>query len=366
MNLFQTLAMPYAGAGGDTERQMAQVMHYDLAQNALHSAIHHLTKQWFTNEKDFEFSAAYAVWVQEGYPIHQEYIDLMAGFYKAGLRRAHFEKDPDAPASEINQWVKEQTRGKIQNIVGPRDINPLTRLILTGAIYFMGKWVHQFDPGETGDARFQLLNRKRVMVPTMWITKYFRYAKSESFHALELPYSGERLTMLILLPDRGGLKDLVSNVFGSFEKKLNHNLIRNLLGKLEQDSVEVSLGLPKFELEATLDAGNAFAEMGMTDAFDQDKADFSAIFPKGKWAIDRILHKAYVKVDEQGTETAAITEMAFLADSMESEKIIFHVDRPFVSLIVDRETQAVLFLGSVVNPAEEKLDEGTAVSDDKQ
>lgn len=338
------LVMAYAGARGDTERQMAEVLQFALPQERLHPAFNALDLAITSRgeEEGIKLATANAFWGRLGHPFLQGYIDLLAENYGAAIRLADFINTPEACRLHINDWVREQTEGKIEDLLPPGSITLLTRLVLTNAIYFKGTWRWQFDPWLTHEGPFTLLDGSQVMVPLMeqeevWLPYSEGVMEGSRYQAVELPYAGEELSMVILLPEREG--------FRRFEEALDAELLARILGELLPR--EVHLVMPKFSFTAGFSLKDVLSELGMPLAFSEE-ADFSGMDGQRDLWIDGVYHKAFVKVDEEGTEAAAATGVVV---RVVAAPIEFRADHPFIFLIRDRETGAILFTGRVLNPA---------------
>ncbi len=342
------LAMTYAGAEGDTAQQMADVMHFDLPEERLHPAFNALDLALTRTggeageemEERFQLNVANAIWGQQRYDFLSAYLDLLARNYGAGLRVLDFEAAPEEARETINEWVSQATEGKIKDLIPRGGINPLTRLVLTNAIYFNAAWRHPFKEEQTEDGPFYPLAGAEITVPMMRQTEEFGYVVGEGFQAIELPYVGDRASMLILLPDAGA--------FESFEGSLDAKKMDAIVQQVERRNM--ILKMPKFTFETRLDLAQVLANMGMKNAFDPRAANFSGMNGERELFIQGVLHKAFVAVDEAGTEAAAATGVVVGITAMPAEPIEVTVDRPFIFTIRDTETGAVLFLGRVTNP----------------
>ncbi len=341
------LVMTYAGARGETESQMAQALHFDLAQADLHPAFNALSQALANraNEtKDQPGSAltlniANALWGQQGYSFQPDFLDVLAQNYGAGMREVDYGQ-PDQARAKINNWVSNQTNQKIKDLIPSGALNPLTRLVLTNAIYFKATWQYPFEKGATANGDFTLLDGEKIQTGMMHASKSLAYARGNNYQAIELPYAGETASMLILLPDVGKYAD--------FERSLDASTIDTIESNLDQQAVELSL--PKFKVEAAFSLNEALATLGMPDAFDQGKADFSGMTGQPDLFISSVLHKAYVDVNEDGTEAAAATAVVMELKSMPVSPVVVTVDRPFIFLILDQESGTILFMGRVLDP----------------
>jgi serpin B len=349
-SISEALAMTYAGARGDTAGQMASAMQFLLSQDKLHPAFNNVDIALAArgqgaqgqDQKGFRLKVVNAIWGQNGYQFSSPYLDLLAGNYGAGMRIVDYKKAHEQARQTINQWVADQTENKIKDLLPPGSVDPLTRLVLTNAIYFNAAWAAQFDKAGTVNAPFSLLDGSQVSVPVMQqYAKPYNYAAGSNYQAIELPYDGRQLSMVVLLPAAGH--------YAQFESSLDYAGLTSILKQLK--SAAVNLSMPKFKFETELDLKNNLLKLGIKDAFDPLKVDLSGMDGKKDLYISGVVHKAYVSVDEAGTEAAAATGVIVGTTSMPMEIKDFKMDRPFIFLIQDKPTGTILFLGRVTNPA---------------
>jgi serpin B len=346
-------SMVYAGARGESEAQMAQVMGF-LAQAAHHPAFNALDQKLnalgseapedeFTGEP-FQLSIANAMWGQQGYPFKQEFLETLALNYGAGLRAVDFKSDPEAARQAINQWINEQTQGRIPEMAPEGTIDPMTRLALANAIYFKGGWQYPFSESATEDGPFTLLDGRQVSVPLMSrFPELTPYLERDGFKAALLPYTGGAIDMLVILPEEGR--------FESVEAQMN----AEFLSTFHQEAVwkNMRLVMPKLDFESQFDLVELLTEMGMPAPFDMQRADLSGIAEEENLYISGAMHKANITVDEKGTEAAAATLIVVGATGIQEDELLeLRLDRPFIFTILERETGTILFLGRVINPAE--------------
>jgi serpin B len=333
------LAMTYAGARGDTEVQIAQALHFLLDQKQLHPAFALLeAKLGEVGKKGHvQLRVANTLWPQKGYAFLEEFLASTKQYYGVMITSVDY-GNAEAARHTINVWVEEKTESKIKDLIPPGVFDNLTRLVLVNAIYFRGNWACQFDQSLTSVAPFWVTSDEQVQVPMMTQTHEFRYGEDNGLQVLELPYAGDDLSMLVLLPrEIGGLAKLEESLtVGNLD-----TWTRNL------SETEVVVFLPRFEMTFPFRLDGTLKSMGMVDAF-SGKADFSGM-DKEPLFISAVLHKAFVVVNEQGTEAAAATA-AFVSLGLPSPPPIFRADRPFVFLIRENSTGNTLFLGRVVNP----------------
>jgi len=339
--------MTYAGARGDTEKQMADTLSLLLSQDSLHPAFNGLDIDLSSrgegakgkDEEGFRLNIVNAIWGQEDFKFLSEYLDILAENYGAGLRILDFIKAPDQSRITINEWVSDQTEGRIEDLIPQGAIDALTRLVLTNAIYFNAAWKYPFNEEATSDGLFYLLDGGTITIPMMRLTESLGYTSGDGYQVVELPYDGNELSMVILLPDSGQFKD--------FEESLNYRKVDGIISDVKRS--QVSLQMPKFEFESEFSLKSALAAMGMPVAFSAN-ADFSGMTGSKDLSIDEVIHKAFVSVDEAGTEAAAATAVIMKLTAAPEEPIEVTVNRPFIFLIRDIETGAILFIGRVLNP----------------
>jgi len=342
------LAMTYAGARGETEEQMADALHYRLPQEELHPAFNSLDQNLASrgegaegkDDEGFRLNIANAIWGQEDYTFLDAFLDTLAENYGAGLRVLDFASAPEEARTAINEWVSEKTEGKIEELIARGAITPGTRLVLTNAIYFNAAWAEPFEEEQTEDGAFRLLDGGEVTVPMMRQTTSFGYAESQGYQAIELPYDGRELSMVILLPEDGE--------FEAFEAALDAEEMAAIVDDLAYE--QVNLTMPSFEFSSGFGLKDALMALGMPKAF-SGEADFSGMTGSRGLFISDVIHKAFVSVDEEGTEAAAATAVEMAESAMPSEPIEVSVDRPFIFAIRDMETGAVLFVGRVLDPS---------------
>ena len=344
------LAMCYAGASGQTGREMADTLHFDLPQDQLHPAFNWLEQELASrgegaegkDDRGFRLNVVNAIWGQKDFEFMVDFLDTLAENYGAGLRILDFIKESEKSRITINDWVSDQTEERIKDLIPQDAINVDTRLVLTNAIYFNAAWEYDFSERQTSDGLFHLLNGSTATVPLMQRKASFGYTDGGKYQAVELTYDGRELSMVILLPAEGH--------FNEFEGGLDYQQIEGIINKLAR--TEVSLTMPKFEFDSSFRLVKALSALGMRDAFLLGSADFSGMTGNRDLFIGEVIHKAFVSVDEEGTEAAAATAVIMPTSAPPQEFITVVVDRPFIFLIRDIETGAILFLGRVIDPSE--------------
>ncbi|MFC1738393.1 serpin family protein [Planctomycetota bacterium] len=355
------LAMTYAGARGETQKQMARVLHFPtvpndvnyqveksgsekqlLEQSEFHREFGGIIKNLNSRgrQEKYELAVANALWGQDGYEFLKEFLELLEVNYGGGLNEVGFVNDAEAARQKINSWVQQQTNEKIKDLIGKGVLDAMTRLVLTNAIYFKGSWARQFEQEQTSKAPFYPAAGKQIDVPLMHQQAKFNYAQTEDLQVLELPYVDDELSMIILLPkERGGIEKI--------ENKLTEENLCSWLGELRNR--EVTVFIPKFKMTRKFMLADVLKSMGMADAF-SGSADFSGMTGERDLFISAVIHKAYVDVNEEGTEAAAATAVVMRLTSVGPKIPVFRADHPFIFLIRDNLTGGILFIGRLINP----------------
>ncbi|MCL0097983.1 serpin family protein [Dehalococcoidia bacterium] len=348
-SISMALAMTYAGARGETAQQMADTLHFTHLVDHLHQAFNRLDMELARRGEDaegrdgegFRLNIVNDIWGQKDFRFLSEFLDVLAENYGAGLRMLDFKNAPEESRVTINDWISKQTEGRIEDLIPRGVINVLTRLVLTNAIYFNAAWQHPFSEHDTTDDIFHLLDGGEVTVPMMRQTERFGLVEADGYQAVELLYDGGELSMVILLPQAGR--------FEAFEKALDAQKVDEIIGRIKPG--QVKLAMPRFEFDSSFTLRRTLAAMGMPDAFLPEKADFSGMTGNRDLFIEDVIHKAFVSVDEAGTEAAAATAVVVGITAAPPPPVEVTIDRPFIFLIRDIETGAILFVGRVLNPA---------------
>jgi serpin B len=334
--------MTYAGARGETAAQMAGTLHFGLPPERLHPAFGGLVQQinGAGGKRKYQLRTANRLWGQKDYGFLPDFLKLTEANYGAGLKEVDFIKATEQARKMINAWVEKQTQDKIKELIQPGILNVDTRLVLTNAIYFKAAWMRPFAEKSTVKGDFHVSADKKVTVPLMRGGVRTNYFKGDGFEALDLPYESHDLSMVIFLPGQGGLAE--------FEKRLTPANLQGWLGKLRDHRVDVTL--PKFKVTAEFMLKDTLSRLGMPLAFDRRKADFSGMTTRERLFISHVIHKAFVDVNEKGTEAAASTAVVMERLSA-PPPATFRADRPFVFFIRDNRTGSILFAGRVTDPS---------------
>jgi serpin B len=343
------LAMTRAGASGETATQMDAVLRaatagdLDAGFNALEQELAKRPGKYPFGDGtvDLDLATANQVWGQRGFAFERAYLDRLAASYGAGMRLVDYVQKREEARAAINEWVSERTHARIPKLIPEGALNELTRLVLTNAVYLKAKWVSSFQKGATAAAPFHRLDGSDRSAQLMQLNARLRYARGAGYQAVRLPYVGG-LSMVVIVPDAG--------TFATFEQSLRADgSIRRIVDGL--GDAQVRLRLPKFEFRTQAALKGPLARLGMPIAF-SDRADFSGMSPRGKeLTIQDVLHEGFISVDEEGTEAAAATAVLVGLTSAPSLNVELTVDRPFLFLIRDDQSGALLFMGRVVDPA---------------
>jgi serpin B len=345
------LAMTYAGARGETASQMASTLHFTLQDDRLHPAFDALDldlarrpEQAADVDKNqrFALSIVNSMWGQKGWPFLSEFLDLLALNYGAGMRLVDYMNAPEEARLAINDWVSEQTKARIKDLVPQGLITSDTTLVLVNAIYFKAAWQYEFDSSQTKDGPFTLLDGSQVSAPLMSLDHLasLGYASDDGWQAVTLPYKGGMTEMVIIVPDEGW--------FTEFEASLSAERFDEILAGMEPKMV--ALTMPKFSFTSSYQLKDVLSGMGMPLAFDDKQADLSGIDGRRDLFIRDVVHKAFVAVDEAGTEAAASTAVIIAPTAMLMPDVELTIDRPFFFVIRDVPTGSILFVGRMVDP----------------
>jgi serine protease inhibitor len=346
----QALVQVYAGARGETAREMERVLHLELAGTRLHAARQALEAALASRGRSargrdgqpFRLRVTNALWGQQGRPFVPAYLDLLSEHYGAGLHRVDFAGDTEGARREINAWVSERTEERIPELLQPRDISAATAFVLTNAVYFNAAWRLPFEDFNTRPGTFRRLDGAQVEVPFMRQAAAFRHARGEGFQVVELPHDGGDTSLVLIVPDAGRFEELEAELDGAW--------LSRALGGLERWT-QLDLALPRFEVRSRFQLRDALEQLGMAQAFTVGAADFSGLDGTRDVFLSDVIHEAFVSVDEAGTEAAAATAVIGDVGGMPPEATPLRVDRPFLFVIRDRATGAVIFMGRVVDPA---------------
>ena len=352
------LAMTYEGANGQTADEMKSVFHFP-EDNTLRPNFAAIYNEINKKDKEYELRTGNALWVQQDYSFLEEYLTKIGNFYGGKAANLDFVKETEKSRKTINSFIEEQTNDKIKDLIPKGVLSALTRLVLTNAIYFKGTWEWEFDKSDTSEQDFKITPTNIVKTSIMYMDPdkaRFNYSETENMQILELPYKGKEISMLVLLPKQGEEYDFETDKVITFNYSLEDiELSLEKLNEYKSQMQETKLDaiyLPKFEFDTKYNLNENLKALGMPTAFDAGNADFSGMNGNLDLFISQVIHQAYIKVDEKGTEAAAATAVVMTLTSSATPSNIFRADHPFIFIIQERETGNILFIGRMSNPAE--------------
>lgn len=333
------LAMVYNGTEGNTKLQMEEMLHKaNLTSDDINTSYKELVSSLVSHDPKVELSISNAIFYKNSFSIKNDFITTNQNYYGAEVSGLDFSNSL-ATLNKVNGWVNTNTKGKIDKII--EQVYPGDIMYLLNAIYFNGEWKYRFDTKETYDQTFTKEDKQVIQVPTMSIENKFNYFSNQTFELLEMPYGSGKYSMLIFLPASGKTTSDVISL-------LNAENINSWIGQMSEQKKQVFL--PKFEFKFENSLVDDLKALGMTDAFDETKAKLSGISEAAQLLITEVMHKTYIKVDERGTEAAAVTAITVGVTSAGPDLDMFRVDHPFVFAIREKDTNAMLFIGKVLNP----------------
>ncbi len=340
------LAMTYSGARGETEAQMEDVLNFGPQEmthpafNALDLVLEDTDSIVNKDSEPMQLNTVNAVFAEQTFTFLPDFLDKLSVNYGTGIRLMDFANNPDPSRKEINQWVSSETKEKVNDLLPENSVTPDTKMVLVNAIYFKADWLFPFDANDTYDGKFNLLDGSEVTVPMMSQHMHIPYFVGDGFATAELPYAGDSAVMTLLVPEEGRFKEV--------ESLLNDDMFAEMLSNFSL--ADVTLQLPKFKYESAFMLSDTLARMGMPNAFDPDLADFTGMTDQQALYIGNVIHKAFVAVDEEGTEAAAATAVTMEGVTAMMPNNLLVIDRPFIYFIRDVESGQILFIGRVLNP----------------
>jgi serpin B len=339
------LAMVYTGARYETAQQISQTMNFPL-EGKFHSDFKQLLNRLNEGtESKIKLNIANGLWAQKDFKFLDSYFDIVKSNFFSELKNVDFVDNTEREKSrkDINTWVEQKTNDKIKDLLSQGDLDSMTKLILVNAIYFYGDWETPFKKSATARKDFFLFNKNQVVVPFMNEQEIYNYYEDSKIKAIEIPYKDNKASMVIFLPNK-------KNGITEFEKSFDYKYYLNIIAAFQSDKVRLSL--PKFQTTYKINLGTVLSQMGMPLAFSPNGADFSGMTGKRDLCISKVIHQAFINVDEKGTEAAAATAVVMRATAvrMPAEPKIFNADHPFIFILKDNTTGTILFLGKIMNP----------------
>jgi serine protease inhibitor len=344
-SISSALAVTYAGARGNTAKEMAEVLWFPKDQSSFHPGYKAFTDSILLSgkEKGTELRIANALWVQQDYKLRQDFIELAASCYNAKAENVNFKmpEELEKTRQKINKWVEDATNNRIRNLLQQGVLKELTRLVITNAIWFNGNWVKPFDTSATYSSIFNINSAKSINTEFMHQKTDAGYYEDDEIQALEFPYKGGKKSMLIILPKETEGWRLIGRILTTDRLKI---ISQGL--KIQ----EVDIAIPKFKYESQFSLKETLIQMGMEEPF-SNSADFSGMTDANDLKIDEVIHKAFIEVNETGTEAAAATAVIMILKSALNERTVrFNANHPFIYFITDKTTGGIIFMGRLVNP----------------
>jgi serpin B len=339
------MAMIYSGSAGNTAKEMREVLYFPR-QELLDPVEATMLKSLMTTDtmEGTDFRLANAIWAQEGFSFLPSYMQRLERHYHAPLTLMDFMNltNREENRKKINHWVEDHTNNRIRDLIQPGILDANTRLVLTNAVYFNGGWMYPFDKNSTAASLFHVNKQESIKTDFMHQTGNFPYYEDEEIQAIGLPYKGDRMTLMVILPRSIEGWRMVSRI-------ITHERLRLVISEL--GSREVRLALPKFRSELQVNLRQELTSMGMGTVFSRD-ADLSGMTGEKNMFVDEVIHKAFIEVNEQGTEAAAATAAIIgLKSSLREDPVRFQADHPFVFILIDRQTGCIIFMGRLVKPS---------------
>lgn len=345
------LSMAMAGAEDSTLTAMMDALQLTLPMDTVYPAYDALLLAIQASEEQtiqdmegnpFKLNIANSIWGQAGFAFKEPFLDVLARYFGAGMYTVDYQQDPGAARQAINDWISQETENKITDLIPEGAINELTRLVLANAIYFNGSWFYPFNEQNTSETPFNLMDGSQSTVDMMSLTgEHLVYGSGDGYQVVQLPYLSSDFVMTVLVPDEGRFED--------FENALTPDFMTLIKNDMMMERVD--LQMPKFDFTTSINANDPLSALGMGEAFNPDKANFSGMTDEEKLLITDVLHKATITVDEKGTEAAAATSIVMgVTSAMPGEPISLVIDRPFVFFIEHQSTGTILFMGRVVQP----------------
>ncbi len=347
------VTMVYAGAEGDTAGEIADTLHVPDAPQSLLRSAGDLYDSLTRDTRDeanalpdatdpFTLRIANGIWVDTAYRVQDAFLTRLSDTFRVELSSLDFAGNPEVSRRAINEWIEDQTEGRIAELLGQGSITPLTRLVLANAVYFLASWQHPFPEGATQPGVFRTADGRERDVPFMRLEARLPVSRVDETVAVELAYAGSDVSFIALMP-----RD--SSTWTSWQEALDHTLFDRVLESLA--ATQAAVAMPRFSAETSLSLPDIMRQLGMRDAFDQNRADLSGISGSRDLYVTDLIHQSVIEVDEAGTEAAAATAAVIAERSLPPEPIQIRFDRPFAYVVYDHNTGSILFAGRVMDPS---------------
>ncbi|HAF27469.1 MAG TPA: serpin family protein [Bacteroidales bacterium] len=339
-SISSAIAMTYVGAKNNTFDEIGRVFYFNKHIEDFSKDYHHLFSTYQDKKSDIQFYNANSLWIQENLKLNSEFLDINKKHFLSSLHYTSFIKEPEKSRLAINRWVEDNTKNKITNLIQPSAIDNTTRLVLVNALYFKGPWKDKFTKDKNIESDFQV--GKKQFVKSVYMNKYITswYYSDKNAQIIDIQYADEKTSLMIILPKS-------YRKFRKVERTLNYEYYSNYIQHKEKK--RINLFLPKFNIESEFDLNKTLSDLGIRDAF-SGAADFSGITSAEKLYISKVVHKANIAVDEEGTEAAAATAVMMRKTAVLLDEVEFNVNKPFIYLLRNTETNCIYFMGKVINP----------------
>lgn len=349
-SISSALGMTFAGTKGYTEEEIAKTLHFNIDQIKTHQSFYKLNKVFddIQTNGHVKLSVANSIWLQNSISILQSYLDLTSKYYAGTIKLVDFNRNAENARQTINKWIENKTNSKITDLLQSGDVTSDTELVLCNAIYFKGNWCGKFDKADTKELTFYLDKGGSIKCPTMNKIDHYKCHQFDGFSAISVPYNGRKLSMVIFLPDN-------PNGLLEFEERFTSENVKNWVDYIENlETIKVDLKMPKFKMTRSIGLSKTLQNMGVKRIF--ENADLTGISKNANLQVTDVIHKAFVEVNEEGTEAAAATVVfvgkTCCAPKREAEPVKFYADHPFVFMIRENSTGSILFMGKIANPTQ--------------
>jgi len=334
------MGMTFAGTSGESQNQISKVFHFPSNSKTFHAKQGGIANELSKKADSIELKIVNTLWAEKSYSFKHSYSKLMGKTYGAAIQKLDFVSKSEESRGAINDFVLRSTNNRISDLLPKGSVDEYTRLVLTNAVYFKAKWRNQFDKDRTGVANFYLTPETPVKCKMMGMKKEIDYYENESVQAIDLPYAGNNYSMLIILPRQStSVDELIKNISPEF--------LRNIINGLSEEELTVSI--PKYKLSTGYQLKKVLSDMGMPQPF-TDEADFSRMSATNDLKISDVFHKAFIEVDEEGTEAAAATAVVLMMKSVFGGEKFFTANRPYLFILREKNTGSILFLGKMADP----------------
>jgi leukocyte elastase inhibitor len=339
-SITSAMSMTYVGAKNNTFDEISNTFYFNKNISEFNKTYNKLVENYSDKKSTVKLFNANSLWIQKGLKLNTDFLENNKKFYSSSANFTDFISNPEKSRNTINEWVEENTNNKIKNLIKPSAINNATRLVLVNALYFKGAWLTKFKKEKNTNEEFQI--KKKESIKTVFMNNSFSswYYEDKYCEIIDIPYSNEQISLLVILPK-------TYRKLKKVEKKLTYDYYINYIEKRNKKKIQLSL--PKYNIESEFDLNASLKQLGIKEAFSMS-ADFSGITENEKLYISKVVHKANIELDEEGTEAAAATAIFMRKTSINVDEVNFKANRPFIYMIRNQKTNTIYFIGKVLNP----------------